>query len=89
MFLDLVPFCEQARAYEWKGTVTLNILPPSVGEKISGFGYPSSSAEILHGEPSQIRFVLFIHTQPLASLRRFLKSVVTEHFSRFPGSFSN
>ena len=62
MFLDLVPFCEQARAYEWKGTVVLNVLPPSVGDAITGFGYPSSSAEILHGEPSQIRFVLQPHT---------------------------
>ncbi len=62
MFLELVPFCDEAKAFEWKGTVAMTMLPPAVGETIAGFGYPSSTGEVLPGEPSQLRFALHPHT---------------------------
>ncbi len=62
MFLELVPFCDEAKAFEWKGTVALTLLPPAVGETIVGFGYPSSVGEIVPGERPQLRFVLQPHT---------------------------
>jgi V8-like Glu-specific endopeptidase len=41
-FLRLTPWSEEARRHQWR-TAKMNLLPPKVGTRVSGFGYHSSA----------------------------------------------
>jgi hypothetical protein len=57
-FFHVVPADETAQKYNWPATLKLNLLPPCVGERVAGFGYPSSAAEVVSRAPFQIRLAL-------------------------------
>jgi S1-C subfamily serine protease len=52
-FIHVVPASKEAEKYAWPGSVRICPLPPSVGERIVGFGYPNSSAKLISRRPQQ------------------------------------
>lgn len=62
-FLHVVPASKEAEQYLWPGSLRISPLPPPVGERIVGFGYPSSSARLISRTPLQhINWNLQPHT---------------------------
>jgi hypothetical protein len=52
-FLELRPVSDLAKQYQWVSTLQLSLLPPSIGERIIGFGYPSTEARLGPSAPDQ------------------------------------
>jgi Trypsin-like peptidase domain len=48
-FIRLTPYSEAARKYKWR-VANINLLPPEVGTRISGFGYHSSAISVKESE---------------------------------------
>lgn len=60
-FLQVVPNGESGHA-PWSGTPLLKPLPPEMGERVVGFGYPASSGRVTSLEPFTVEWGLQGHT---------------------------
>ncbi|HEV8487230.1 MAG TPA: serine protease [Blastocatellia bacterium] len=52
-FMHVVPVSKEAEEFAWSGSLQIEPLPPSVGDRVVGFGYPSSSARVTSRSPIQ------------------------------------
>jgi len=52
-FMHVVPASREAEDHVWQGSLALSPLPPTIGDRVVGFGYPSSSARLVSRTPLQ------------------------------------
>jgi S1-C subfamily serine protease len=55
-FLSVTPANNLAEGYTWGSQLKLNLLPPTVGEQVVGFGHAASTVEMV--EPTRMRLAL-------------------------------
>lgn len=55
-FVSLTPANDLAKCYTWPSGLKLNLLPPTLGERVVGFGYAASGVEMF--DAGQIRLAL-------------------------------
>lgn len=95
-FLELTPASESALKYKWQ-SARLNLIPPSVGERIAAFGYHSSEIDIDEDETeikvnwknsptTSIGEVLEVHNEKRDS--SFLRFPCYRTNARFDGGMS-
>jgi len=53
-FISFTPTNDLAKLYAWPKRPKLNLLPPTIGERVVGFGYPTSQATEVEGGRLQL-----------------------------------